>query len=332
MTPELFDHAPDGTPVRCWRLSAGGLEATILDWGATTVQDLHLDGQRLVLGADTLAPYLDPDGLMYAGAIVGRFANRIGNARFTLDGETHHTDPNFLGRHTLHGGHRGTGQRMWTVTDSAPDRLTLSVVLPDGDMGLPGEMQVTATYALLPGAVLAVAIEAQATRATPCSLAHHGYFTLDDSGSILRHRLRVAADHMLPVDDQMIPTGEIAPVAGTRFDFRDWREVGTAAGIDHNMCLSDRRGPMRPVAWVDRPLSGLGLTVETTEPGLQVYDGAHLGGAPRRGGGTLAANAGLALETQGWPDAPNRPEFPDAILRPGQTYRAETLYRLHRPG
>lgn len=326
--PEAFGHLPDGRPVERYRIAAGDLEAWVMTWGAT-VQDLRYRGQRVVIGADTLIPYLEE--LVYAGAIVGRFANRIGQARFALDGETFATDPNFLDRHTLHGGAEGTGNLLWTLDEVQQDRIRLTLTLPDGHMGFPGEMTVCACYSIEPPGCLRVVIEARTTRATPCSFAHHGYFALDDSGTITDHLLEIAAEHYLPVDADLIPEGPPMPVAGTAFDFRSARVVGQA-GYDHNFCLSDGAAPMRPVARLISPSSGLAMQVATTEPGLQVYDGAHLGGARGHEGRALQPKAAIALETQAWPDSPNRSDFPDCILRPGETYRTETTYAFFGDG
>lgn len=321
---DIFGHLPDGRPVERLSLDAHGMQVRIITWGAT-VQDLRVGPQRVILGADDLATYLG--GLRYAGAMVGRFANRIGQARFALDGTEHHTDPNFQDRHTLHGGATGTGARLWSLEDIGPDHATLGILLPDGDGGFPGELTARVTYAILPGPALSVTTEATTTRATPCSFAHHGYFVLDDTGDITGHLLQVDAAGYLPVDDGLIPTGQVAPVEGTPFDFRDGRRIG-ADRYDHNLCLSPQRVACRPVARLTSPVSGLEMIVETTESGLQIYDGRHLGGVAGHGNRRLRANAGLAMEAQCWPDAPNRPDFPDAILRPGATYRSVTRYRF----
>ena len=320
--PERFGTLPDGSPVDRVRLSAGAIEAQIINWGAT-LQDLRVGGRRVVLGSDRLEDYLGP--LAYAGATVGRFANRIGGARFDLDGQTWHTDPNFRDHHTLHGGAGGTGNRLWRFEEMAEDRVTLTLDLPHGDMGFPGDLTVRCTYRLIPPGTLDVVIEAVTSQATPCSFAHHSYFVLDDSGEITSHLLQVAAEEYLPVDDDLIPTGEIATVAGTKFDYRQPRMIGTR-GYDHNFCLARAAGPLRFAARMASAVTGLAMIVETTAPGLQVYDGAHLGGAPGYGGTPLRSRAGLALEAQHWPDSPNRPEFPDPILRPGGRYRSETRY------
>lgn len=320
---------PDGQTVHRLRLSGGGLTARILTLGAI-VQDLRLDGVAypLVLGASHIAPYLGP--MAYFGATVGRYANRIAEGRFTLKGVTHDLSRNALGRHCLHGGAHGTFDKIWTIADHAPDRATLRVTLPDGDMGFPGRLEIVLHLSLSDGA-LTFDYSATCDADTVCSLAHHGYFVLDDSGSIVDHRLRVAADHYLPVDANTIPTGQIAPVGDTPFDFRSPRRL-QGVELDHNFCLSDTRLPLRPVAWLDCMRSGLAMQVATTEPGLQVYTANHL---PEQGaigyqGRPHARHAGIALEAQHWPDAPNRPDFPDATLRAGERYRHITCYSFHR--
>lgn len=308
--------------VRRITLRGGGLTAQVLTLGAI-VQDLRLEGvtHPLVLGSPDPADYLGR--ARYFGAMIGRFANRIGGARFDLDGATCRTDPNFLGRHTLHGGADGADAQIWQVEALAGDSVTLTLTLPDGHMGFPGEIRMRAEILLSDGA-LNFTLSAESDAPTPCNLTHHGFFDLDGQGDIRGHRLRIAADHYLPVDSDLIPTGQIAPVAGTAFDFRAARVIGTA-GYDHNFCLSDGPRPLRPVAWLTGE-SGLSMRVETTACGLQFYDGAYMRDVPGLEGRRYGPHAGLALETQHWPDAPNRPGFPDAILRPGREYRETTRY------
>lgn len=323
MSVSLFDHMPDGRPVEAIRLRSGQLSAVVLTMGAT-VQDLRLDGvaHPLVLGFPTLAPYFG-EGL-YVGALVGRVANRIGGARFTLDGREWRVDTNERGNF-LHGGTDGIHHRIWQVAELHEDRVTLVLELPDGHMGFPGTLAIKAEISLAGGA-LRFDLQAETDAPTPVSLAHHGYFCLDDSGDIRGHRLQVAADHYLPVDAALIPTGEIAPVSGTGFDFRVARQIAPA-GYDHNLCLSDRRVALRPVASLTGQ-SGLTLQIETTEPGLQLYDGRHFAGIEGLDQRRYGVFAGLALESQGWPDAVNQPGFPPVILRPGEVSRAVTIYRV----
>lgn len=323
-----FGTLPDGRQVERIRLRGPWLSADILTLGAT-VQELRLKGvdHPLVLGFDGVAPYL-AEGL-YVGAMVGRFANRIANGRCRIDGREWALDRNERGRQTLHGGRDGLHLQLWRLDDLQPDCATLTVGLPDGHMGFPGAVTVAMTISVA-GAALAFDMRARSTAATPFSLAHHGYFTLDRAGDIRGHQLQIEADHYLPVDGNQIPTGEIAPVGGSAFDFRQMRPLGDA-GYDHNFCLSPARQTLRRVARVQGQ-TGLAMQVETTEPGLQVYDARHFSGCAGLEGLTYGPHAGLALETQGWPDAPNRPDFPDSILRPGQDWRAETRYVFEVPG
>lgn len=324
MSRSLFGRLPDGTAIDAVTLAGGGLAAKVLTLGAI-VQDLRIEGvaHPLVLGCPSLSGYLGEG--RYFGALVGRFANRIGGARLAIDGREYRTDPNFLGRHTLHGGARGINARVWRIDDLRPDAVDLSLDLTDGEMGFPGNMRIEARISLEGGA-LCFALGAVTDAPTPCSIAHHGFFDLDGTGDIRGHQLQVAADHYLPVDVELIPTGEIAPVAGTRFDFRQPRVIGPE-GYDHNLCLSDTARPLREIARLTGR-HGLAMTVGTTECGLQFYDGAHMARIGGLDGRTYGPFAGLALESQGWPDAPNRPGFPDAILRPGQAWRSQTRYHF----
>ncbi|WP_232831676.1 aldose epimerase family protein [Pseudogemmobacter bohemicus] len=321
----LFDTLPDGRPVQAIRLRGPRLSATLLTLGAT-VQDLRLEGvaHPLVLGFPNLAPYFA--GGLYVGALVGRVANRIGAARFLLDGREIRVDAN-EGANFLHGGQDGIHHHIWAVEDIGTDHVVFSLLLPDGHMGFLGQLSIRAAISVA-GDALSFDLSATSDAATPVNLAHHGYFCLDDSGDIRGHQLQVAADHWLPVDAGLIPTGDVAPVEGTGFDFRSARRIGSS-GYDHNLCLAIARQPLRPVA-VLKGQSGIRMEVETTEPGLQIYDGRHFNGLPGLDGRRYDGYAGIALETQLWPDAVNQAGFPDTILRPGETYRAMTRYRFYR--
>lgn len=327
MTASQIETLPDGREVQRLTLRGGGLSATVLTLGAI-VQDLRLDGidHPLVLGAPDAASYLGPT--RYFGAIVGRLANRIGNARFTLDGRDYRTDANFRDRHTLHGGSDGVDVHVWRIEARTPSSVTLSLSLPDGHMGFPGTIALTTRIALEDGA-LSFVLGATTDAPTPCSLTHHGYFNLDGSGDVRNHSVHIDADHMLPTTDDLIPTGEIAPVAGTRFDFRAPRPLGPEP-CDRCFCLSDGPRPLRPVAWITGE-SGLALRVETTACGLQFYNGAYLRDVPGLDGRIYGPQAGLALEAQAWPDAPNQPNFPDTILRPGEAWSETTRYVFTQP-
>ncbi|TFL19941.1 aldose epimerase family protein [Jannaschia formosa] len=310
-----------------YTISGHGLTATFIGLGAV-LHDLRLDGHAppLVLGLADTAHY--PEHSNYMGATAGRYANRIGGARFVLDGTEYQLDPNFLGRHHLHGGSAGIGKREWEVTEHGVDRIAFAIDLADGEMGYPGAMRVEAVYACAPDATLRVDYRATAEAPTLCNLAHHSYWCLDDGPTVADHVLTVAADRYTPVDEDLIPTG-VAPVEGTGFDFRQGRALAQPGLLDHNLCLSDGRTALRDVAWLRSARSGLTMTLATTEPGLQVYDGGKLNTqVPGLEGRTYRAHAGVALEPQFWPDSPNRPDFPDAVLRPGETYHQTTTYRF----
>jgi len=307
-----------------YTIAGHGLTATFTEWGAALV-DLRLDGvdHPLVLGLDDLADYAAGHS-NYMGATAGRFANRIGDARFTLDGVEHRLNPNFREAHTLHGGAAGIGKRVWNVVAQTDDAITFGIHLNDGEMGFPGAMDITAMFTCRPGACLRVDYTATCDAPTPCNLAHHSYWNLSGSDDIADHYLTVRADRYLPVDDDLIPTG-IADVAGTDFDFRAGRNLPGDDLLDHNLCLSDKQVALRDVAVLHAP--GLSMTIATTEPGLQVYDGALLRTpVPGIGGRTYRAHAGVALEPQNWPDAVNHDDFPDCILRPGETYSQTSTF------
>lgn len=337
MDGELFGATAEGEPVHRFTIAGGGLTANVMNWGAV-VQDLRLAGHDapLVLGFDRFEHYERHSP--YFGAIAGRYANRIGNGRFAIDGRQHRTDPNFLGKHTLHGGSKGFGQKVWQVALHGPDFVTLTLRSPDGDMGFPGALEATCTYRARAPGTLAIELTATCDAPTLCNLAHHSYFNLDDGGSddILDHRMMVPAGAYLPVDEELIPTGVVQPVDGTAFDFRHARpirhgEAGEQTLYDHNFCLAAARGPLRQMAWVQASASGVEMDVWSTEPGLQFYAGHKVAREARGlGGRKYAAYAGFAMEPQIWPDSPNRAYFPQAVLRPGETYRQVTEYRFRK--
>lgn len=325
---EIFGHMPDGRPVERVTIAGGGLTAKILSYGAV-VQDLRLSGHAppLVLGFDDFALYRAHSP--HFGAIAGRVANRIAGAAFTLDGTDHRLDRNAPGGHHLHGGRDGTGTLLWRFEEVAEDRATLRIDLDDGEMGYPGALRVGVRFGLARGGVLDIRMTAEADRATLCNLAHHSYFNLDGGADILGHRLRIAADRYLPVDGDLIPTGEVAPVAGARFDFRAGAAVGEAgcAGIDHNYCLSANRVRLRDVA--ELAAGGVRMRVRTTEPGLQVYTASGMNvPVAGLGGRRMGAHAGIALEPQIWPDAIHHADWPQPVLRPGETYAQRTQFVL----
>lgn len=327
-----FGEMPDGTAVDRITLQGGGLTMQVLTYGAV-VQDLRLAGHAapLVLGFDSFAPYLTHSP--YFGAIAGRCANRIRDGHLEIDGQTFQLDRNFQDTHTLHGGAISMGKRVWTITDQSPDSVTLALHLADGEMGFPGNMDVTARYVLLPDGVFDITMTAETDAPTLCNLAHHSYFTLSGEPTISDHLLEVAAESFLEVDAGMIPTGRQTPVAGTSFDFRTPRLLSQAHPVDHNFCVAPARGPLQQVGTLTSPTSGLSMKILTTEPGLQVYDGAKIDiPLPGLTGTPMGPHAGLALEPQVWPDAHHHPHFPQAVLRPGETYRQQTQFIFSRAG
>ena len=333
---ESFGATPDGQPVERVSIAAGGLSAGILTWGAV-VQDLRLAGHAppLVLGFERFDHYLDHSA--YFGAIVGRFANRIAGGRFTIDGERFEADAND-GGNTLHGGSAGLDRRLWRLRDRGTDFVTLAIADQSGAMGFPGTLDISCTYRIVPPATLSIELEARCDRPTLCNLAPHAYFNLDDGGrsDVLDHRLSVAAHAYLPVDDALLPTGAVLPVEGTAFDFVLPRTLRHGPGephrYDHNFCLAAARRDLSFAAWVQGASSGVAMEVWTTEPGLQLFSG-HF--ADRQVPGLDAISyrsfAGLCLEPQNWPDSPNRPYFPQAVLRPGETCRQVSEYRFRPP-
>lgn len=323
----------EGASVQRVTISGGGLMAKVLTWGAA-VQDLRLAGHPapLVLGYDDFASY--PERSPYFGAIAGRYANRIAHGQFMIDGERYQADCNEATGHSLHGGSQGMSHRLWRLAEHGTDYVTLAYTARAGEMGFPGTLSAGCTYRLAAGGRFIVDLQAHADQPTLCNLAQHSYFNLDDGGrgSVDDHRMVIHASAYLPVDDELIPTGAVLPVAGTPFDFRFARPVRVDGGLDaydHNFCLAACRGPLRQAAWVQGGRSGVEMEVWTTEPGLQVFDGAGLAQAgPGLDGIAYGDFAGMAMEPQVWPDSPNHGHFPQAVLRPGEAYRQLTEYRF----
>ncbi|MGW5132844.1 aldose epimerase family protein [Streptomyces sp. NPDC004135] len=316
---ELFGTLPDGTPVHRWTLERAGVRVRVLSYGGI-VQSAEVP-DRTGRTADVVLGFPDLDGYLahpepYLGALIGRYANRIAGGRFPLEGRTYALETND-GPNSLHGGARGFDRRVWDVTP-VEHGVRLSRVSPHGEEGFPGRLEVSATYTLLASGALRIAYEAVTDAPTVVNLTNHSYFNLAGSGDAGGQELRLAASRYTPVDADLIPAGGPEDVAGTRFDFRAARKVGS--GYDHNFVLD--KGVTETAVEVGElhdPASGRVLTVATTEPGLQLYTGDHLGEP-------FAAGDGIALETQHFPDSPNRPDFPTTVLRPGEVFRSETVY------
>nr|WP_182550238.1 aldose epimerase family protein [Phyllobacterium myrsinacearum] len=316
--------------------SPSGALAHVLNWGAV-IRDLQIplaDGtpQRVVLGFEQFDPY--PALSPYFGALVGRYANRIAHGHFTLDGKTYQLDRNEGGKQTLHGGSKGTSQRLWTITSWSVSSVTLTLKLPEGDQGFPGAMEVHCTYSFTSGSTLRLEIEATTDAPTVANFAQHSYFNLDGSADIRSHRLQIFADAYTAVSDDLIPTGEILSVDQTPFEFRLSRLIGAYPSVayDHNFVLNGEiRDGMRHAASLAAD-NGLEMQVHTSEPGLQFYDGRMIDPSlTGLDGKRYGPHAGLCLEAQHFPDSPNQPLFPNTVLRPGETYRQHTEFRFfHR--
>ena len=314
--------------------SADGLRIAVTTAGAAWMScQVPVQGREreVLLGYATAADYLTQPG--YLGAIVGRYANRIADARFTLDGQAHPLVPN-EGPHQLHGGPAGFHRQLWTVASQADDRLVLTLCSPDGDQGFPGELRVRAVYELLPQLTVRLTLEATTTAPTLCNLSSHAYFNLDgDAQGIRPHRLQIPASHYLPVRPDLIPTGEQAAVAGTPFDFQQPRAIGDALAALQATGDRPRSHDHCWLAGSAQLVSGDGaltLALDSAQPGLQFYAGEFLPRTPDRHGRPYAAHAGLALEPQALPDSPHHPEWPqkNAVLRPGEVYRHAITYRF----
>ena len=331
-------HPPHATPPESIVLRDTGIELEVLTVGAA-VRRLGIgEGDAAV---DVVLGHADPMTYRFAGgylgAVVGRVANRLAGGRFTVDGETHEVPTN-EGGNTLHGGFEGFDRMPWTVEERSDTHVRLALTSPDGDGGFPGRVDVTVTYAVSPGEVR-IDYTATTDRPTPFNVTNHAYVNLDGEGSgpVDDHLLRVAASAYTPTDAALLPTGEVRAVVGTPFDLREPRRLGDVLavddeqlrhgqGLDHNLVL-DGSG-LRLAARLEGA-GGRVLEVHTDQPGLQVYTGAHFDGTVvGLSGRRYGPRAGIALETQGFPDAPNHGGFPDTILRPGHPFRSTTIWRL----
>lgn len=320
-----FGKTPDGTLVKLFTLqNKNRITIKIITYGANIV-DLQVPDKtgastNVILGAPNLDAYLK--GFPGAAAVIGRYANRIAKARFTLDGVEYKLAAND-GKNHLHGGIKNFSKVVWEgKAAGAGTAIELTYLSKDGEEGYPGNLTVKVTYTLTDNNELRIDYEATTDKATPVNFTNHAYFNLAGGGSALDHELWINALHYTPANDELIPTGEIAPVKGTGLDFTTARPIGARidqfkprpGGYDHNFVLGSGRKELPLSAQLTDPKSGRVMEVRTTEPGLQLYSANHL------------KHNSVCLETQHYPDSPNQPKFPSTILRPGETFKSTTVY------
>ncbi len=347
ITESTFGSLPGGTTVSLYHLkNANGLEVLITNYGgiitAIRTPDRSGNFEDVVLGYDSLAGYIKAPS--FFGALVGRYGNRIANAKFKLDGKTYQLAAN-NGKNHLHGGLKGFDKVVWDPTPSStPDSATLKLTYLSKDMeeGYPGNLQVTVTYTLTNDNELKIDYRATTDKKTVINLTNHSYFNLSGNTKtdILGHQVSLAASHFLPVDETLIPTGELKPVKGTPFDFTTPTVVGSrindkdqqivrGRGYDHCFVFDKTPGTLGMVGAVYDSISGRYMELLTTEPGTQLYTGNFLDGSVTGKFGTVYKQRyALCLETQHFPDSPNRPKFPTVVLNPGEQYKTQTIYKF----
>ncbi|MGK9172338.1 galactose-1-epimerase [Yokenella regensburgei] len=343
MLNETTGAAPDGLPFRVITLrNSAGMVVSVMDWGATLLSARvpMKDGtvREALLGCATPEHYIEQTAFL--GASVGRYANRIANSSFTLDGKTYPLTPS-QGKNQLHGGPEGFDKRRWKIERQNDSEALLSITSPDGDQGFPGNVLASVLYRLDDDNRLAIEYQATTDKPCPVNLTNHAYFNLDGEQSDVRnHTLQLLADTYLPVDEMGIPVGSLKKVALTSFDFRQPKPIAleflsdddqrAVKGYDHAFLLQTQGDVTKPAAQLWSTDKQLQMTVFTTAPALQFYSGNYLEGAPARGNNVYSAWQGLALESEFLPDSPNRPDFPqpDCVLKPGDRYVSQTVYQF----
>lgn len=333
-----FGTLEDGSKAYLFTLSnSNDVEVKITNYGGIVTSIRVPDNQgtfeNVVLGYDSLEKYLEDDP--YFGAIIGRYGNRIADATFTLDGNKYELAANDGDNH-LHGGEVGFNELLWEAEILNDRSLKLTHLSEDGEEGYPGNLQVSVIYTLTDQNELKIEYEATTDKATPVNLTNHSYFNLtgDPSTPVLEHKLTLNASQYTPVNEELIPTGEIASVEGTAFDFTEPHEIGARidqveGGYDHNFVLDSSPDSLQLAATLYEPESGRELKVFTMEPGIQFYSGNFLDGSLQGPDGTpFVKHGGLCLETQHYPNSPNESGFPSTILRPGETYNTTTIYQF----
>ncbi len=347
ITKTTWGKLPSGEQAHLHTLrNSKGTEVAITDFGGRIVtlrvEDRSGKFADVVLGCESLEGYLAKNP--YFGALLGRYANRIGGARFTLDGQTYELAQN-NGPNALHGGLRGFDKVLWAGEEVPVNDgfgLRLEHVSPDGEEGYPGNLTVAITYSLTESDGLQIEYQASTDKATVLNLSNHSYFDLSGefAGNILDHEITINADRFTPIDETSIPTGELEPVEGTPFDFRtrtamgarigeDNEQLKRGLGYDHNFAVNGNAGELRLAARAYEPKSGRVMDVLTTQPGVQFYTGNHLeGNVTGKGGVVYGFRYGFCLETQHFPDSPNQPQFPSTKLEPGVEFHQKTVFRF----
>src|SRR5450432_3831862 len=343
-----FGKLPDGASIELYTLAnAKGMQAAISTYGGVlvslTAPDRSGKFADVVLGMADLAGYLTPPP--YFGALIGRYGNRIGHAQFPLDGKVFHLPANDAAN-TLHGGLKGFDKHVWKATAGSSaegETLELTYTSQDGEEGFPGNLSAKVVYTLTAKNELKIDYTATTDKPTVVNLTNHSYFNLagPGEGDILQHQVMIAADRFTPVDAGLIPTGELRPVKGTPFDFtkstaigarigQDDEQLKLGKGYDHNWVLNKGSGGLTKAAEVHEPKSGRIMQVWTTEPALQFYTGNFLDGTLKGKGKTFNLRGGFCMESQHYPDSPNKPAFPTTELKPGATYHTTTVYRFSK--
>ncbi|MBP5643147.1 MAG: galactose mutarotase [Bacteroidales bacterium] len=329
-----FNAEVDGKKVSLYTLKNGFLTMQVTNYGGRVVSlwmpDNKGKSDNIVLGYDNIDKYINNKGERYLGAVVGRYANRIGHGEFMLDGKKYELYKNDHGN-TLHGGEFGVDRVVWDVESVTDNAIVLHVVLPDGLDGFPGNLDITMTYTLTPDNEFRVDYLAKTDAPTVCNLSHHSFFNMrgEGNGTVLDHELMINSDSITPVDEKLIPTGEFLSVKGTPMDFTEAKPIGRdiekdhpqmkyGGGYDFNWVLNKPMGEMGQAASVCEPASGRVMEVFTDQPGMQFYSGNFFD----------EKYCSFALETQLFPDSPNQPDFPSAVLRPGEEYHHTCIYKF----
>jgi aldose 1-epimerase len=343
VTDAEFGAMPDGTKVKSFTITnARGSSLQLITYGAAIVslkvpdRDGKIDD--IVLGFDTMQGYLGRNP--FFGAIVGRYGNRIAGAKFTLNGTEYRITPSDR-QNTLHGGRKGFDKVVWNGAKLDDQTVEFNYLSKDGEEGFPGNLNVQVRYTLNDANEMKISYSATTDKATVVNLTNHAYYNLAGAGSgdVLGHELQINADKYTPGNAGLIPTGELAPVENTPFDFRQLHKIGdkiaaddpqirAGGGYDHNFVLNRKADGLFTAAIVHDPKSGRTMTIQTTEPGLQFYSGNGLGNMTGKNGTTYARRGAFCLEPQHFPDSPNHPDFPSTALRPGQTYQSESVYQF----